>query len=239
MRSPAWMTSPTETLTSVMVPATSASTGISIFMDSSSTRVSPAPIWSPFCTTTSSTLATISARTSSAIFTPLTSLWLAAVPPTGLYRTTTGKDASNTTREKQSVRHEILGLKYSSDPEVHHGQARPQEARPQALEGQPRPSSQRLTRCRSPHGAARNKPPELSQESPGGCFVLCTGRSAPNDGGPADLDLQPCPQALGCPLTTALAGDQVLHPLLHSVDAQAGRAIFEVLLELVTALGGA
>jgi hypothetical protein len=64
------MTSPTDTLTLVIVPATSARTGISIFIDSSSTRVSPSLIWSPSWTTTSSTLATISARTSSAIITP-------------------------------------------------------------------------------------------------------------------------------------------------------------------------
>ena len=44
MRSPAWITSPTDTLTLLTVPATSASTGISIFIDSSSTRVSPSPI---------------------------------------------------------------------------------------------------------------------------------------------------------------------------------------------------
>src|SRR6516162_5886645 len=67
------MTSPTDTLTLLTVPSTSARTGISIFIDSSSTTMSPLPIWSPSLTTTSSTLATISARTSSAIFTPLVS----------------------------------------------------------------------------------------------------------------------------------------------------------------------
>ena len=40
-RSPSWTTSPAATLTAVTVPAASAITGISIFIDSSSTTVSP------------------------------------------------------------------------------------------------------------------------------------------------------------------------------------------------------
>src|SRR3954447_23351479 len=62
--SPSWTTSPSATLTAATVPACSASTGISIFMDSSSTTVSPARTGSPAATGTLMTLATISATTS-------------------------------------------------------------------------------------------------------------------------------------------------------------------------------
>src|SRR3954447_6136427 len=60
--SPSWITSPATTLTSWTVPARSASTGISIFIDSSSITVSPISTSSPGATATDRTLATISAR---------------------------------------------------------------------------------------------------------------------------------------------------------------------------------
>src|SRR5687768_6934847 len=62
--SPSWTTSPSLTLTDVTVPGASASTGISIFIDSRSTTVSPTSSRSPGPTTTFITFATISARIS-------------------------------------------------------------------------------------------------------------------------------------------------------------------------------
>ena len=64
--SPVWTTSPTATRTAVTRPPCSVRTGISIFIDSSRTTVSPGATASPGATTTSSTAATISASTTSA-----------------------------------------------------------------------------------------------------------------------------------------------------------------------------
>jgi hypothetical protein len=64
MRSPSWTTSPSATCILVITPGPSASTGISIFIDSRITRVSPSSTWSPSEATTFHTFATISARTS-------------------------------------------------------------------------------------------------------------------------------------------------------------------------------
>src|SRR6266702_6547269 len=64
IRSPSWTRSPSPTCSPVSVPETPASTGISIFMDSRMTRVSPSATWSPSEATTFQTFATISARTS-------------------------------------------------------------------------------------------------------------------------------------------------------------------------------
>src|SRR5215470_4777021 len=64
MRSPSWTTSPSPTCSLARVPASSARTGISIFIDSRMTRVSPSSTWSPSVATTFQTFATISARTS-------------------------------------------------------------------------------------------------------------------------------------------------------------------------------
>src|SRR5580658_2928637 len=58
------MTSPSATASLVSRPAPSASTGISIFIDSSITSVSPSATESPSVATTFQTLATISARIS-------------------------------------------------------------------------------------------------------------------------------------------------------------------------------
>src|SRR4051794_24190847 len=74
MTSPSWTTSPSPTRSSVTVPASSAMTGISIFIDSRMTSVSPSATVSPWATTTFQTLATISARTSLATCTPLTEI---------------------------------------------------------------------------------------------------------------------------------------------------------------------
>src|SRR3954470_4577575 len=71
MMSPSWTTSPSLTRSSETVPAASAITGISIFIDSRMTRVSPSSTLSPWETTTFHTLATISARTSVATRAPL------------------------------------------------------------------------------------------------------------------------------------------------------------------------
>src|SRR5687768_4913430 len=62
--SPSWTTSPGETFTAATVPGRSDSTGISIFIDSSRTTVSPAATLSPGATVTVITLATISATMS-------------------------------------------------------------------------------------------------------------------------------------------------------------------------------
>src|SRR3954471_11362412 len=67
IRSPSWTTSPSLTTSSARVPSVSATTGISIFIDSRITRVSPSATVSPCLATTFQTLATISARISSAI----------------------------------------------------------------------------------------------------------------------------------------------------------------------------
>ena len=66
MRSPSWTTSPSLTAISATTPADSASTGISIFIDSRITSVSPSSTLSPLAATTFQTFATISARISSA-----------------------------------------------------------------------------------------------------------------------------------------------------------------------------
>src|SRR5215469_11436655 len=58
------MTSPSATASLVSFPAPSATTGISIFIDSSITSVSPSATVSPSTATTFHTLATISARIS-------------------------------------------------------------------------------------------------------------------------------------------------------------------------------
>src|SRR5215472_8699615 len=58
------MTSPSATWSRVSVPEASASTGISIFIDSRMTSVSPSETWAPSAATTFQTFATISARTS-------------------------------------------------------------------------------------------------------------------------------------------------------------------------------
>src|SRR6266536_735505 len=64
MRSPSWTTSPSATCSFTRLPGSSATTGISIFIDSRMTRVSPSSTESPSVTTTLHTFATISARTS-------------------------------------------------------------------------------------------------------------------------------------------------------------------------------
>src|SRR5215469_533893 len=64
MRSPSWTTSPSATWSRVSVPELSASTGISIFIDSRMTSVSPSETSAPSAATTFHTFATISARTS-------------------------------------------------------------------------------------------------------------------------------------------------------------------------------
>src|SRR3954454_5548354 len=69
--SPSWTTSPSFTRSSDTVPEPSATTGISIFMDSRITSVSPSSTASPCATTTFQTFATISARTSVATRAPL------------------------------------------------------------------------------------------------------------------------------------------------------------------------
>src|SRR5258705_1999336 len=63
--------------------------------------------------------------------------------------------------------------------------------------------------------------------------------AATDDGGAADLDPQPLAQPFGRLLTAALLRDQPLDPLLDAVVAQAGRAFFEMVLELVPSLGRA
>ena len=65
MRSPSWSTSPSTTCISCTVPARSVRTGISIFIDSRMTRVSPAATCAPGSTRTFHTLETISAWISS------------------------------------------------------------------------------------------------------------------------------------------------------------------------------
>src|SRR3954449_6534934 len=70
MTSPSWTTSPSPTCSASTVPETSVMTGISIFIDSRITSVSPSVTVSPWATTTFHTLATISARISSATLTP-------------------------------------------------------------------------------------------------------------------------------------------------------------------------
>src|SRR5271165_5306818 len=163
MRSPAWMTSPTATLTLLTVPPTSARTGISIFIDSSSTTMSPLPISSPSLTTTSSTLATISARTSSAIFTPLVpaishagcwffKLWSGSCisnhttgPDTGYVGPVWAVTAASGPRERLDGN--LTGAEHlhpSEDGGFHHGQAWPQKERPQVQQGQPRQAAQLL-----------------------------------------------------------------------------------------------
>src|SRR5206468_3114116 len=67
IRSPSWTTSPSLTANCWRTPSDSARTGISIFIDSRMTRVSPSATSSPALATTFHTLATISARISSAI----------------------------------------------------------------------------------------------------------------------------------------------------------------------------
>src|SRR6266496_3756577 len=62
--SPSCTTSPSATCILVTTPGPSARTGISIFIDSRITRVSPSPTVSPSFATTFHTFATISARTS-------------------------------------------------------------------------------------------------------------------------------------------------------------------------------
>src|SRR5262249_49185232 len=64
IRSPSWITSPSDTASLVRLPEPSATTGISIFIDSSITSVSPSAMVSPSTATTFHTLATISARIS-------------------------------------------------------------------------------------------------------------------------------------------------------------------------------
>src|SRR5882672_12016501 len=64
IRSPSWTTSPSATCILVTTPGPSARTGISIFIDSRITRVSPSSTLSPSAATTFHTFATISARTS-------------------------------------------------------------------------------------------------------------------------------------------------------------------------------
>src|SRR5215472_10964505 len=83
MRSPSWTTSPSATCRWVSVPEPSASTGISIFIDSMMTRVSPSETSAPSAATTFHTFATISARTSATRgSSPLSQA--AARPPSGL-----------------------------------------------------------------------------------------------------------------------------------------------------------
>ena len=64
IRSPSWITSPSATASRVSFPPPSASTGISIFIDSRMTSVSPSSRSSPSAATTFQTFATISARIS-------------------------------------------------------------------------------------------------------------------------------------------------------------------------------
>src|SRR5688572_11685956 len=71
MVSPSWTTPPSATLISVIFPATVASTGISIFIDSRMQIVSPSATVSPTAETIFQTFATISARTSSLMDSPL------------------------------------------------------------------------------------------------------------------------------------------------------------------------
>src|SRR5690348_173232 len=96
----------------------------------------------------------------------------------------------------------------------HHGQAWPQEARPQALQGQPRKAAQRR-------------------------FEVGWPLTASHDRGAADLDPQPLTKSFGCFLAAALLGDQRLHPLFDAVVAQAGGALLEVVAQLVAGLVGA
>src|SRR3954453_15119294 len=84
MMSPSWTTSPSPTRSSVTVPETSASTGISIFIDSRMTKVSPSSTGSPAATRTFQTFATISARTSSATGAPLECGYRQILPRTRL-----------------------------------------------------------------------------------------------------------------------------------------------------------
>ena len=66
------------------------------------------------------------------------------------------------------------------------------------------------------------------------------GALAPTDDrGAADLDAQPLAQPIGRLLTAALLRDQSLDPLLDAVVAEARRAFFEMVLELVPGLGRA
>src|SRR4051794_20642536 len=67
IRSPSWTTSPSLTANSRSTPSLSATTGISIFIDSRITSVSPSSTASPVALTTFQTFATISARISSAM----------------------------------------------------------------------------------------------------------------------------------------------------------------------------
>src|SRR5215469_1979564 len=62
--SSSWTTSPSATCSLATTPAVSARTGISIFIDSRITTVSPSCTWSPSDTSTRHTFATISARIS-------------------------------------------------------------------------------------------------------------------------------------------------------------------------------
>src|ERR1700730_15848663 len=138
MRSPARITSPTATFTWVTVPAFSACTGISIFIYSTSTSVSPSPTESHSATTPSSTLATISARTSSAITTPF--VYPLVCSPLAPHRTTTSHETL--------MRDLAMSACAKSRPKCisrggSDGQARPEEARPQTQQGQPRQAAQR------------------------------------------------------------------------------------------------
>src|SRR5690349_4257046 len=150
------MTSPTDTLTLLTVPPTSARTGISIFIDSSSTTTSPLPTWSPSLTTTSSTLATISARTSSAIFTPLVSATGAWLPlsirlssSSHISNHKTARDTGTRVTAGGRRRERLFGnrahlaaLHLTNDGGSHHGQAWPQEEGPQVQQGQPRQAAE-------------------------------------------------------------------------------------------------
>src|SRR5581483_6596095 len=80
IRSPSCTTSPSLTLM-VTEPSDSATTGISIFIDSRMTRVSPSSTVSPLFTTTFHTFATISARISSAIAGPFRRVDYASIQP--------------------------------------------------------------------------------------------------------------------------------------------------------------
>src|SRR5690606_32553568 len=105
-----------------------------------------------------------------------------------------------------------------------HGQAWSQEARAQVHQGEPRQAPQRLTA----------RAPDLRGPS---IRTGCGDASAvADDGGAADLDLQPLPQPVRRLLTAALLGDQPLDALLDAVVAKARGAFVEMPFEPVPVL---
>src|SRR5215472_5087341 len=131
MRSPSWTTSPSATASLVTLPGLSASTGISIFIDSRITRVSPSATVSPSAATTFHTLATISARTS---LTPTPSSSLSVSPqPAGCQSRAQPADqrrvvvAAGKFGRFEQVRVKLqVGLQ-PADPEFRDGRPRPLE----------------------------------------------------------------------------------------------------------------